>query len=503
MGTNSLGIELGSTRIKAVLVDSDKKVLQVSSFGWENQFVDGFWTYDLADVWKGIKSVMNDFKDYKIDSMGVSAMMHGYLAFDENDNLLVPFRTWRNSTTQAASDILTKEFNFNIPKRYSIAHLYQAILNNEEHISKVAYITTLAGYVHWQLTGEKVLGIGDASGVFPTNQQTKKYDSTMLQKFDQLTNIDLSQLLPKILLAGNNAGKLTEKGAELLGISENVENFANIIFCPPEGDAGTGMVATNSIKKATGNISAGTSAFAMIVLEKPLTNLYPEIDIVTTPMGEYVAMIHTNNCTSEINAWMSLFGEIAQAIGILRIDKDYLFERMFARAERGDSDCGGLLSYGFVSGESIANVTNGVPLFMRKPGSKFNLANFMKANIYGAFAALYMGMKILQKENIKIDSLIAHGGIFKSGELPQKVLAAAMQSPITTTTTASEGGAYGIALLAAFLFEQTKTLEEFLDSNESENTTITPTAEEIEDYKNFMDDYIKMLEVERKADSLC
>ncbi|MCL2016851.1 MAG: FGGY-family carbohydrate kinase [Defluviitaleaceae bacterium] len=530
---NSLGIELGSTRIKAVLLDDKKNVLEIASYDWENQFVGGFWTYDLAEVWAGVKSVVakitQKFAPQTIGYMGFSAMMHGYLAFDENGELLVPFRTWRNSNTQAASDILTKEFNFNIPKRYSIAHLYQAFLNGEEHIGKVSYITTLAGYVHWQLTGQKVLGIGDASGVFPTNQQTKEYDTAMLAKFNQLSqkidkinNFDISKILPKILLAGENAGTLTEKGANLLGLPLGTNNeTVNITFCPPEGDAGTGMVATNAIAPQTGNVSAGTSVFAMIVLEKPLTNVYPEIDIVTTPTGEYVAMIHADNCTSDINAWVNVFGEFAAAIGDEKTanDQNKLFETLFTLADQGDLDCGGLVSYGFVSGESIADVKNGVPLFLRLPGSKFKLANFIRAHIYGAFAALYLGMKVLQKEEIRISTLAAHGGIFKSSYLPQRTLSAAMQGvPITVTPTAGEGGAYGMALLAAFVHEKShKTLEDFLDNvfEEMRKTlnigkigkiaekAIVAEEEENAAYQTFMENYTKMLEIERKADILC
>lgn len=518
-GRTSLGVEFGSTRIKAVLIDSNFNTIATGSYDWENRLEDGIWTYSLEDIWKGLrvsyrKMAAHVFEEYgetltTIGSIGFSAMMHGYLPFDSSDKLLVPFRTWRNAITQEAETILTKEFEFNIPQRWSIAHLYQAILNKEEHVKSIHFLTTLSGYVHWQLTGEKVLGIGDASGMFPIDTTTKTYDSTMKKTFDYLiekenVSLDLNSILPKVLLAGEKAGTLTKEGAYLIDPTGNLK--PGIPLCPPEGDAGTGMVATNSVAVRTGNISAGTSAFAMIVLESDLKEVHPEIDIVTTPSGDLVGMVHTNNCSSDINAWMSIFEEFSQSLG-LDISREKLFTILFQKALEADLDCGGLLSYGYFSGENITSMNEGRPLFVRNPDSHFNLANFMRTHLATAFGAMRIGMDILKQENIQIDSLVGHGGIFKTPEVAQRILASAMEAPVTVLETAGEGGAWGIALLASYLLEDSEIpLQEFLTEGvfgSDTGVTITPTEEEIQGYDQFMSRYKKGLCIEKQAiDSL-
>lgn len=434
-GRTSLGIEFGSTRIKAVLIDSSFTPIAAGSYEWENKLENGIWTYSLEDIWKGLrvsyrKMAAEVFEIYgenltTIGSIGFSAMMHGYLAFDSKEQLLVPFRTWRNTITEEAERILTEKFQYNIPQRWSIAHLYQAILNKEEHVREIDFLTTLAGYVHWQLTGEKVLGVGDASGMFPIDPSTKTYHQEMKNIFGQLIEkeriaIDLDHILPKVLVAGEEAGKLSESGAYLIDPTGNLK--PGIPICPPEGDAGTGMVATNSVAKRTGNISAGTSAFAMIVLEKELENVHPEIDMVTTPSGELVGMVHTNNCSSDINAWVNIFEEFTNSLG-MEISRDKLFTVLFNKALEGDTDCGGLLSYGYFSGENITGVNEGRPLFVRTPGSRFDLANFMRIHLASAFGAMRIGMDILKSEDVQIDRLVGHGGIFKTPEVGQRILA--------------------------------------------------------------------------------
>src|SRR5699024_8789276 len=461
-----LGIEFGSTRIKAVLIDENLHTIASGGFDWENQLQDEMWTYSIDSIWEGLqasyKEMADSFsKEYgspltTIGGIGFSAMMHGYMAFNKKDELLVPFRTWRNSTTGQAAKELTELFQYNIPERWSIAHLYQAILNKEEHVADVTFFTTLAGYVHWQLTGEKVLGIGDASGMFPIDTTTKSFDGKRIAQFDELVKAknypwQLKELFPTVLVAGQEAGQLTEKGAKLLDPTGTLQ--AGIPFCPPEGDAGTGMTATNSVAERTGNVSAGTSAFAMIVLEKPMEKVHPEIDLVTTPSGSLVAMVHTNNCTSEINAWVKLFREFADLTGNKISDND-LFATLFSQALKGDSNGGDLLSYGYYSGENITNLTEGRPLFVRKPDSNFNLANFMRMHLFSAFGAMKIGMDILVSEQVEIDSIVGHGGIFKTPEVAQKILAAVMQAPVTVMETAGEGGAWGIALLAAYMIEK-------------------------------------------------
>ena len=514
-GRTSLGIEFGSTRIKTVLVGSDLIPIATGSYEWENKLEKGIWTYSLDDIWKGLrvsyrKMAAEVFEEYgetisEIGSIGFSAMMHGYMAFDQNDELLVPFRTWRNAITEEASKRLTKEFQYNIPQRWSIAHLYQAILNKEEHIKHVKFLTTLAGYIHWQLTGKKVLGIGDASGMFPINIQEKNYHQKMVQIFNDLirtenVELDLNQILPKILLAGDRAGVLTQEGAYLIDPTGLLK--AGIPLCPPEGDAGTGMVATNSIAKRTGNISAGTSAFAMIVLEENLKDFHSELDLVTTPTGELVAMVHTNNCSSELNAWVRLFKEFTETLG-LEISTDRLYNTLLTKALQGEANCGGLLSYGYYSGENIVGLNEGRPLMVRSPDSKFDLANFMRLHLSSAFGAMRMGMEILKKENIKIDKLVGHGGIFKTPVASQSILASAMEVPITVMDTAGDGGPWGIALLAAYMIDNNRfTLEHYLKQKvfiSGEGVTIVPKKEDIEGYASFIELYKNGLSIEKEA----
>lgn len=513
-GRTALGIEFGSTRIKAVLIGADLVPIAAGSFEWENTLENGIWTYSLEDIWKGLrvsyrKMATEVFEKYgetltTIGSIGFSAMMHGYMAFDKNDELLVPFRTWRNSITEEAEKQLTEVFQYNIPQRWSIAHLYQAILNQEEHVNEVRFLTTLAGYIHWQMTGQKVLGVGDASGMFPIDTETKDYDQTMLKQFSDLTKgtaftQELNQVLPKVLLAGESAGSLSQEGAYLLDPTGTLQ--AGIPLCPPEGDAGTGMVATNSVRQRTGNVSAGTSAFAMIVLEEKLKQVHPEIDLVTTPVGDLVAMVHTNNCSSEINAWVNLFKEFSDALG-LEISGDKLYNTLFEKALEGTPDCGGMLSYGYYSGENITGMNEGRPLFVRTPESKFDLANFMRLHLSSAFGAMRIGMEILKKENIKIDKLVGHGGIFKTPEVGQRILASAMEAPVTVMETAGEGGAWGIALLAAYQLEENLSLSDFLEQKvfaTSEGVTIEPTTEDLQGYSQFIDRYEKGLSIEAEA----
>lgn len=514
-GRTALGIEFGSTRIKAILVGSDLAPIAAGSFEWENTLENGIWTYSLEDIWKGLrvsyrKMATEVFEKYgetltTIGSIGFSAMMHGYMAFDQEDELLVPFRTWRNSITAEAEQKLTEAFQYNIPQRWSIAHLYQAILNQEEHVSKINYLTTLAGYIHWQMTGQKVLGVGDASGMFPIDTATQNYDQSMVKTFTELTKgteftQDLNQVLPKVLVAGAEAGTLTQSGAYLLDPTGTLQ--PGIPLCPPEGDAGTGMVATNSVRQRTGNVSAGTSAFAMIVLEEKLKKVYPEIDLVTTPVGDLVAMVHTNNCSSEINAWISLFKEFSESLG-LEISTDKLYSTLFNKALEGSPECGGMLSYGYYSGENITGMNEGRPLFVRTPESQFNLANFMRLHLSSAFGAMRIGMEILKKENIQIDRLVGHGGIFKTPEVGQRILASAMEAPVTVMETAGEGGAWGIALLAAYQSVAADlSLAEFLEEKvfaTSEGVTLEPTEADLQGYSTFIERYEKGLPIEAEA----
>lgn len=516
-GKTFLGIELGSTRMKAVLIDEVGTPLATGSYEWENQYVNGIWTYALEEVWKGVQDCYQDLrrnveKQYgvtlsRIGAMGFSAMMHGYLVFDKEDQLLVPFRTWRNTITEEAALKLTEEFHYNIPQRWSIAHLYQAILNKEEHVKDVAFMTTLAGYVHYRLTGNKVLGVGDASGMFPIDMKTGNYDQNMIDKFDSLLSGEaypwkIRDILPKVMTAGKQAGNLTKEGAALLDVSGNLQ--AGIPVCPPEGDAGTGMAATNSVAVRTGNISAGTSVFVMIVLEKELTRVYPQIDLVTTPAGALVAMVHCNNCTSDLNAWVNLFGEFAESVG-MKPDKNKLFSVLYHKALEGDADCGGLLSYNYFSGEPITGFDEGVPLFVRKAEDKFNLANFMRVHLYASLAALKEGMELLlREEGVKVDEIFGHGGLFKTKGVGQQIAAAAMNTPVSVMETAGEGGAWGIALLAAYMSEkgQGEKLEDYLKRRIFEGqagSRMEPDEKDVAGFNKFMERYRKGLSVEHMA----
>ena len=516
-GKTALGIEFGSTRIKAVLIDEKGMPLASGSYEWENQYIKGIWTYALEEVWKGLQECYKDLaqdvkKTYdvtlsKIGSLGFSAMMHGYLAFDQEEKLLVPFRTWRNTITEEAATKLTKEFNYNIPQRWSIAHLYQAILNKEEHVKKIGFLTTLAGYVHFMLTGKKVLGVGDASGMFPIDVKTGDYDQTMIDKFDRLVKKEgfswkLRDILPQVLSAGENAGLLTKEGAALLDVSGNLQ--AGIPVCPPEGDAGTGMAATNSVAKRTGNVSAGTSVFAMIVLEKELSKVYPEIDLVTTPDGALVGMVHCNNCTSDLNAWVNIFKEFAESFG-MDVDMDQLFGTLYHKALEGDKDCGGLLAYNYFSGEHITGFEEGRPMFVRTPDSRFNLANFMRVNLFTSLGALKVGLDILLKqEGVKVDKILGHGGLFKTKGVGQKIMAAAMNAPISVMETAGEGGAWGIALLASYMKNKKsdETLDTYLAEQVfagSEGISMEPDPADVKGFDAFIERYKAGLPIEHAA----
>lgn len=516
-GKTVLGIEFGSTRIKAVLIGEDNSPIASGSHDWENRYVDNIWTYTLDDIWTGLQDsyakMAEDVKQKygviieKIGAIGISAMMHGYMVFNKKDELLVPFRTWRNTITEKASEELTKLFNYNIPQRWSIAHLYQAILNEEEHISDISFQTTLEGYIHWKLTGEKVLGIGEASGMFPIDIETKNYNENMVKQFNELIapkNLPwkFEDIFPKVLLAGEDAGVLTEEGAKLLDITGNLK--AGIPLCPPEGDAGTGMVATNSVAKRTGNVSAGTSVFAMIVLEKELSKVHEEIDLVTTPTGNLVSMVHCNNCTSDLNAWVGIFKEFAEEFGI-EVDMNKLFGTLYNKALKGDSDCGGLLAYNYFSGEHITGFEEGRPLFVRSPESKFTLANFMRVHLFTALGALKTGLDILLKEEgVKLDQILGHGGLFKTKDVGQKIMAAAIDAPVSVMETAGEGGAWGIALLASYMLNKSEdeTLEEYLTNKvfaDKIGTKIDPDLEDVKGFNEFIKRYAEGLSIERAA----
>ncbi|MCL2209232.1 MAG: FGGY-family carbohydrate kinase [Treponema sp.] len=520
-GKTFLGIELGSTRVKSILIDENFSPVASGSHDWENLLEDGIWTYRLDDVWTAVQSSfrslsLNVKEKYGINlaavgAIGISAMMHGYLAFDGNGNQLAQFRTWRNTTTEKAAAALTENFQFNIPLRWSVAHLYQAILDGESHVKDIDFITTLAGFVHWKLTGKKVLGIGDASGMFPVDGKILNYDSTMLERFSALAspfgfNWKIENILPSVLNAGENAGSLTDEGAKFLAPDGSLK--AGILFCPPEGDAGTGMVATNSVTERTGNISAGTSIFAMIVLEKELSKVYPEIDIVATPAGRSAAMVHCNNCTSDIDAWVKLFGEVAAVSGA-KISKASLYDALYEKALAADTDCGGLVAYNYFSGEPLAGIDEGRPLFARLADSKFTLANFMRTILFSAFGALKYGMDILTiKENVRVDSLLGHGGLFKTKIVGQRLMAAALNTPVSVMeASAGEGGAWGIALLAAFMFlknnEKSQTsLDEFLAEKVFAglaSVKICPNDNDSESFRIFMERYTAGLKIEKAA----
>ena len=512
----ALGIEFGSTRIKAVLIGEDHAPIASGSHDWENRYENGMWTYHMEDVWAGLQDsyrklsadVLNRYGATlkTMGAIGFSAMMHGYLPFDKDGNLLVPFRTWRNTITGQAAEKLTVLFQFNIPQRWSIAHLYQAILNKEPHVKDIAFLTTLEGYVHWMLTGQKVLGVGEASGMFPIDSRTNNYDRRMLAQFNGLLEAEnipwkLEEILPKVLMAGEPAGVLTEEGARLLDPAGQL--IPGIPLCPPEGDAGTGMVATNSVAERTGNVSAGTSVFAMIVLEKPLSKLYPEIDMVTTPSGRPVAMVHSNNCTSDLNAWVELFHEFTQLLGV-EVGQSKLFELLFNKALSGDADCGGLLAYNYFSGEHLTQLEEGRPLFVRTAESHFTLANFMRTHLFSALGSLKIGLEIFKKERVKIDQVLGHGGFFKTKDVGQKIMAAAMNVPVSVMETAGEGGAWGIALLAAYMRRKAadEPLETYLSNKVfagEKGSTMEPDQADVAGFAAFMDRYKRGLIIERAA----
>ena len=529
-GKAILGIEFGSTRIKAVLIDQENKPIAQGSHEWENQLVDGLWTYSTEAIWYGVEDCYADLRrnvkreyDCEIEqlaSIGISAMMHGYMAFgpngkatrwapvSESEKILAPFRTWRNTNTGKAAAELSKLFNYNIPLRWSISHLYQAILNGEEHVKDITYLTTLAGYIHWRLTDKKVLGIGDASGMIPVDPNTKTYNAEMVRKFNELVAPygfpwKLEDILPECLVAGQDAGVLTEHGAQRLDVSGHLKGGCPL--CPPEGDAGTGMTATNSVKVRTGNVSAGTSSFSMIVLEKDVTKPNEMIDIVTTPDGNLVAMVHCNNCTSDINAWVKLFKEYQELLGV-KVDMNEVYAKLYNHALTGDVDCGGVISYNFISGEPVAGLTDGGrPLVMRSPNDRFNLANFMRANLYAAIAVLKLGNDVLFKEeNVKVDRITGHGGLFKTPGVGQKVLAAALNSPISVMETAGEGGAWGIALLAAYLVNNPDKLNlaDYLEKVVFAGNTgieIAPEPADVEGFNRYIETYKACIPVDQAA----
>ena len=516
-GKAILGIEFGSTRIKAVLIDQENKPIAQGSHTWENQLVDGLWTYSIEAIWAGLQDCYADLranvkKQYGIEietlaAIGISAMMHGYMPFNDKAEILVPFRTWRNTNTGKAAAELSELFVYNIPLRWSISHLYQAILNKEEHVKNITFLTTLAGYVHWQITGEKVLGIGDASGMLPIDPTTKNYSAEMVAKFDKLIapygfSWKLTDILPKVLLAGENAGCLTEEGAKKLDVSGHLK--AGIPVCPPEGDAGTGMVATNAVKQRTGNVSAGTSSFSMIVLEKDLSKPYEMIDMVTTPDGSLVAMVHCNNCTSDLNAWVNLFKEYQELMG-MPVDMDEIFGKLYNNALTGDADCGGLISYNYFSGEPVTGLTEGRPLFVRTANDKFTLANFMRAHLYASVGVLKIGNDILfNEEKIKVDRITGHGGLFRTKGVGQRVLAAAINSPISVMETAGEGGAWGIALLGSYLVNNDKkqSLADFLDEKVfagNAGVEVSPTPDDVAGFNAYIEKYKACLPVEEAA----
>lgn len=518
-GDVALGIELGSTRIKAVLVTPSSETIAVGSYGWENERRDGIWTYALSAVWEGIaacyldlsQNVMERYgvKLHKIAAMGISAMMHGYLPFDKDGIQLVPFRTWRNTITGQAAEHLTEVFHFNIPQRWSVAHLDQALLNGEAHARDIAFLTTLAGYVHWRLTGEKVLGIGDASGMFPIDEASGTYDASKLAAFGKLPEVQdmpwkLADILPRVLRAGEAAGTLSAEGARLLDPTGTLEPGA--VFAPPEGDAGTGMVSTNAVRKRTGNISIGTSAFSMHVLDAPLREVHRDIDLVTTPEGAPVAMVHTNNCSSEINVWAGLFREAARCLG-KDVPGDQLYGALFRATEDAAPDAGGLVTYNCLSGEPVTDVQEGRPLFVRTPHSQMTLANFMLAQLYAAFAPLRIGLDVLtQQEKIAVDSLVAQGGLFRTPKIAQQILANELGLPITVMKTASEGGAWGMAVLAVYTWKGGKTaLADFLDQEVFAGAaaeTCEPVPEGMRGAEQFLARYKQALPVERAASVL-
>ncbi len=514
-GATALGIEFGSTRIKACLIGPDQEVLAVGSHTWENQFVDRLWTYEEQAIWAGLQAAVADLlaqcqaehgvKPSTFGGLGISAMMHGYLAFDAAGTLLVPFRTWRNTNTGAAAAELTQKLGFNFPLRWSASHLYQAVLDSEPHLAALASINTLAGFVHWKLTGERVLGVGDASGMFPIDPATRDYDAAMLEHFTALVrerapHLDAAALLPRVAVAGADAGVLTASGAALLDPSGTIQ--PGIPVCPPEGDAGTGMVATNAVAPRTGNVSAGTSIFAMVVLEKPLASVHEELDIVTTPAGDLVAMVHCNNGASELGTWAGVFSEFAAAIGS-SADSDAVFAALFTAAKAADKNGGGLLAYNYLSGEPITGLEEGRPLVVRTPNSSLTLGNFMRTQLYSAFGTLSLGMEVLHREGVALDSMFAHGGMFRTAGVAQELLAAALGAPVAVGDTASEGGAWGMAVLAQFGASGAQTsLGDYLASQVFAGAAIDtaqPDADDVAGFAAWLETYKAGLAIEKAA----
>lgn len=516
-GKTSLGIEFGSTRIKAVLIDDTYRTIASGDYGWASHLENGLWSYTIEEIWKGLQAAYGEMasdveaaygeKLTHIGHIGFSAMMHGYLAFDKDGELLVPFRTWQNTNTHEAHEKLSELFQYNIPERWSIAHLYQCVLDGEEHVSKVAYFTTLAGYVHWKLTGRKVLGVGDASGMFPIDPATHTWETEFINQFNALPEVaaqpwTIEDLLPEPLVAGTPAGELTEEGAKLLDPTGTLQ--PGITLAPPEGDAGTGMMATNSVRKRTGNVSAGTSIFATVVLEGKLKALHPEVDLVTTPAGDLAGMSHANNFTSDLNAWVSLFGQFAAALG-QQVDAGTLFGTLFraAIADDVDPDCGGLLNYPFRSGEFLAGLPEGRPLFARRPEAAMTLGNFMRAQLFGAFSPVKIGMDVMTKdEHVQVDSLVGHGGIFTTPKVAQKILAAAFNTPIKVMSTAAEGGAWGMAVLADYLWHADEDLADYLDNRvfaDAASVTETPDPEDVKGFEAFFARFRAGLPIEHTA----
>ena len=500
-----LGIELGSTRIKAVAIDGAFRPVSSGDYTWASAYENGIWTYPLDEVWTGLKSALSQVQNREeIAAAGVSAMMHGYLAFDKDWNLLTPFRTWQNTITGQAAAELTELFGFNVPQRWSVAHLYQAVLNGEEHVSRIAHLTTLAGYIHATLTGVHAVGIGEASGMFPIDSAALDYDQTMVEKFDRLPAMEklpwkLRDLLPKVLTAGQDAGRLTEEGSKMLDSLLPV----GIPFAPAEGDAGTGMTATNAVAPRTGNVSAGTSIFSMVVLEKPLEKVYEEIDLVTTPTGAPVAMVHCNNCTNDTNAWVNVLGEAARLFGA-NPSAGELYTRLYEKSLEGEADCGGGLVCNYLAGEGVTHMDAGRPLALRTPEAKFTLANFFRAQLYATMSTLKIGMDILSSEHVAIDSLTGHGGLFKTPVVGQSYMAAACGAPVTCMETAGEGGPYGMALLASFLLNrgENERLEDFLSHKVfagASSSTIRPDPACVEGFNSYIKRYKLLLEVEKTA----
>ena len=515
-GKAILGIEFGSTRIKSVLIDRDHKVIASGSHEWENDFQNGVWTYSEQAILSGLQASYADLKQNvlketgvplkRIAALGVSAMMHGYLPFDAGMKLLVPFRTWRNTITGEAAEKLSALFSFNMPQRWSLSHLYQAILNEEPHVKDIRFLTTLAGWIHFLLTGKKVLGVGDASGMMPIDSDTCDYDAKMVAAFDALVAPKgfpwkLKEILPAVLSAGEDAGTLTAEGAKLLDPSGDLEPGCPL--CPPEGDAGTGMTATNSVRPRTGNVSAGTSIFSMIVLEKPMSMVYPEIDIVTTPVGKQVGMVHCNSCTSDINAWVALFREFAELMGF-KTDAGEVFTRLFKKAMEGEKDCGGLVSFNYYAGEPVTGLSEGRPMLIRTPDARMNMANFMRTQIYASLETLKAGMDIMAKENVPIDEVYGHGGLFKTEGVGQNLLAAAIHAPVTVMETAGEGGAWGIALLAeyAILRGEGESLEDYLRDHVfagMKKLTVAPDPEDEKGFDRYMEQFMRCIPAQKAA----